>query len=118
MDELRSPAERANNRSISRDLTSQEKGLLASLNLGTRPDRAQVRQNPQASQKYRDGVQKRAKSEFAGGVQGKGYEATRRASKTSQRSARAQAPNAGRCTLHRFQGAAMGLTVTFATYKA
>ncbi len=66
MDELRSPAERANNRSISRNLTSQEKGLLASLNLGMRPDRAQVRQDPQASQKHRDRVQKRAKSESAG----------------------------------------------------
>ncbi len=66
MDELRSPAERANNRSISRNLTSQEKGLLASLNLGTRPDRAQVRQDPQASQKHRDRVQKRAKGESAG----------------------------------------------------
>ena len=68
MDELRSPAERADNRSISRNLTSQEKALLTSLNLGTQPDRAQVGQNPQASQNYRDRVQNRAKSEFAGGV--------------------------------------------------
>ena len=40
--ELRSPAENANNQIIGRDLTNQKvsKGLL---NVGTRPDRAQVR---------------------------------------------------------------------------
>lgn len=64
MDELRSPAEKANNQTIGRDLTDLEKASMRSLNIGTRPERAQVRQDPEAKQKYLDKVQKKADLTF------------------------------------------------------
>ena len=60
MDELRSPAEKANNQPIDRYLTDLEKSSLQKLNVGTRPDRAQVRQDPHATQRYKDRVYKKA----------------------------------------------------------
>lgn len=60
MDGLRSPAEKANNQALGRDLTSLESASMAKLNVGTRPDRAQVRQDPKARQKYIDSVQKKS----------------------------------------------------------
>lgn len=64
MDELRSPGEKANNQTRGYDLTDLEKSSLRLLNVGTRPDRAQVRQDPEAKQKYLNRVQKKADLTF------------------------------------------------------
>ena len=60
MDDLRSPAQKANNRTIERYLTKQEKASMALLNIGTRPDRARVGRDPQATQRYLDKARKKA----------------------------------------------------------
>lgn len=59
MDDLRSPAEKSKNQAIGRDLTDLEKASMEKLNVGTRPDRAQVRQDPKATDKYRDRVNRK-----------------------------------------------------------
>ena len=60
MDELRSPTEKANNLTITRDLTGKEEGLLLLINLGTQPGRAKADRDPEATQRYQDGVLKKA----------------------------------------------------------
>lgn len=60
LDELRTPAEKANNRPIGRNLTDQEKGSMALLNIGTRPDRAQVGRAQGATQRYLELARKKA----------------------------------------------------------
>lgn len=64
MDELRSLVENANNQTIGRDLTDLKMSSMKLLNVGTRPDRAQVGQDPEATQKYLDRVQKSADLTF------------------------------------------------------
>ena len=61
---LRSPTEIACNQAIGRDLTDMEKASLASLNVGTRPNRAQNRPNPIGHQKYLDGIERKADLTF------------------------------------------------------
>ena len=64
MDSLRSPAKKSRNQAISRDLTDLERTSLASLNIGTRPDRAKPRQNPKAHEDYINQVKKKADLTF------------------------------------------------------
>ena len=64
MDSLRSPAEKSRNQAIGRDLTDLERTSLASLNIGTRPDRGKPRQNPRAHEDYMNQVKKKADLTF------------------------------------------------------
>lgn len=60
MDELRSPAQKASNQTIRRNLTDHEKASLTLLKLGMRPDRARVGQDQETTQRYLDKAQKEA----------------------------------------------------------
>ena len=60
MDELRTPTERRNNLTTSRNLTRKEQGSMKEINLGTRPDRAQAGRDPGATQRYKDSVERQA----------------------------------------------------------
>ena len=64
MDSLRSPAEKSRNQAISRDLTDLERTSLASLNIGTRPDRAKPHQNSKAHEDYINQLKKKADLTF------------------------------------------------------
>ena len=60
MDEFRSPAQKASNQTIDRNLTKQEKASMALINIGTRPDRAQVGRDQEATQRYLEKARKKA----------------------------------------------------------
>ena len=64
MDSLRSPAHKARNQTIGRDLTDLERMSLASFNIGTRPDRAKPRQIPRVHEDNMSRVKKKAELTF------------------------------------------------------
>ena len=60
MDGLRLPAQKANNQTIGRILKNPEKASLALITLGTRPNRAPLGHDWEATQRYLDKAQRKA----------------------------------------------------------